>query len=54
MEAVLDDVAADLLSPENARLQYGVVVDRETGAADTEATRRLRQARRSEDAASGS
>ena len=45
VEAVLEDVAAELLSPENARLQYGVVVDPETGAADMGATRRLREAR---------
>ena len=53
VEAVLDDVAAELLSPENARLQYGVVVDPDTGAADVEATRRLRQAGRKQAAASG-
>ena len=53
VEAVLDDVAAELLSPENARTQYGVVVDPETGAADMDATRKLREGHRSEDGASG-
>ena len=53
VEAVLDDVAAELLSPENARMLYGVVVDPETGAADMDATRKLREGRRSEDGASG-
>ena len=42
VEAVLDDVVAGLLSPENARLPYGVAVDPETGAADMDAARRLR------------
>ena len=50
--AVLGDVEDELLSTENARLQYGVVVDPETGAVDTEATRRLRGVDRKESAGS--
>ncbi len=37
-EAAVDDVAAELLSPEKARRQYGVVVEPETGTADRDAT----------------
>ncbi len=54
VEAVLDDVAGGLLSLENARLQYGVVVDAVTGGADVEATRRLREGRRWAEGDSGS
>jgi N-methylhydantoinase B len=44
-ERVRLDVVNELVSVENARRDYGVVLDAKTFALDTEATRKLRAAR---------
>jgi N-methylhydantoinase B len=47
IDAVVDDVIAGTLSPENALEQYGVVIDPRTLTVDRRATERLRQSRAS-------